>query len=262
MVAKARYTAILALVLATAPDQALSADLANAADAQNRGPIEEIVVTATRREDSVNKVPLSISAVTAEAMDRQSIRDAVELERKVPALTIRRVGGDAGATIAIRGIYSTVGGATTGVYLDDVPLHKRFAQGGIPGNGSPLPALFDLERVEVLRGPQGTLYGGSTQGGAIRFITPEPDLQQALFYTRSELSQMDTGGLGYDVGGALGLPIVPNKVGLRPAGAWHRGPGGEGHEQFGKLSSSCCRPLADYRRTQHHARVLQLTYIQ
>jgi outer membrane receptor protein involved in Fe transport len=98
----------------------------------------------------------------------------------VPGLAIQAdPSADRVPNISIRGIASSSGAATTGIYVDDIPLQKRNAI-GISGSGTPIPHLFDLERVEVLRGPQGTLFGGSSLGGAIRFITPAPDLEKAI----------------------------------------------------------------------------------
>lgn len=175
----------------------------------------EVVVTATRQADTVSRVPLSISAVTQKAMDQQGIKNLTDLARSVPALNFRRTGSDGTTNIAIRGIYATAGAATTGVYLDDTPLQKRFSAGAVPGNGNPYPELFDLERVEVLRGPQGTLYGGSSEGGTVRFITPSPSLTRYSAYARAEVNSVRFGKVGGDVGVAVGGPIVQDKLGFR-----------------------------------------------
>lgn len=177
--------------------------------------IEEVVVTATKQSDTVNKVALSVSAVTQKAMDQQGIRNVYDLSRSVPALTFRRTGSDGATNASIRGIFTTAGSPTTGVYLDDTPLQKRLAEGAVPGNGSPLPELFDLERVEVLRGPQGTLFGGSSLGGTIRFITPTPSLTTASGYVRAEAYATKGGDPSGEFGLAMGGPIVVDKLGFR-----------------------------------------------
>jgi outer membrane receptor protein involved in Fe transport len=180
------------------------------------GPlIEEVVVTATKQADSVNKVSLSVSAVTQKAMDQQGIRNVYDLSRSVPALTFRRTGSDGATNASIRGIFTTAGSPTTGVYLDDAPLQKRLAEGAVPGNGSPLPELFDLERVEVLRGPQGTLFGGSSLGGTIRFITPAPSLTTYSGYARAEASTTQNGDPSAEIGLAVGGPLIEDKLGFR-----------------------------------------------
>ena len=176
--------------------------------------LEQVVVTATRQVDTVNRVALSISASTQKTLDQQGVRYFSDLTKTVPALTI--VGGVAGnATFAIRGIVGTVGAATTGVYLDDTSLTKRTNSGGSNLAGAPIPLLFDLERVEVLKGPQGTLYGGSSQGGTIRFITPAPSLTTRSGMLRADVNHISHGGESLELAGAIGGPIVQDKVGFR-----------------------------------------------
>lgn len=181
------------------------------------GGLEEIVITATRQESTVNRVALSVSAVTQRSMDQQGIKDISDLARTVPALSISGQQGGV-STFSIRGVVSLQGAPTTGVYLDDTPLQKRSVAGAsfqTAANGTPGPALFDLERVEVLRGPQGTLYGGSSQGGTVRYITPTPGLRDYSGYIRAETSDVSYGGRGFDVGLAAGGPLVEDKLGAR-----------------------------------------------
>ena len=186
------------------------------------GILSEVVITATRQVDTVSKVPLSITAVTQKALDQQGVTQLTDLTRVVPSLTISTGGaGGSVAQIAIRGISSTAGAAVTGVYLDDTSLTKRNANNISGLNGSPAPPLFDLERVEVLRGPQGTLYGGSSEGGTVRFITPTPSLTHESGYARAQISHTDYGGWGYEAGVAAGGPIIQDKLGFR-ASAFHR----------------------------------------
>ena len=139
--------------------------------------LEEVVVTATRQTDTVNRVPLSIAAVTQQNLDQQGVKQAGDLTRLVPGLNVSGGNVTPGiATFSIRGIVGGTGAATTGVYLDDTSLTKRANNGVSQNNGAPVPVLFDLERVEVLKGPQGTLYGGSSHGATVRGITPQPSL--------------------------------------------------------------------------------------
>ena len=175
----------------------------------------EVVVTATRQASTVNKVAISMTAVTGETLEKQGLKDVQDLARSVPSLNFKRGGSEGNPSVSIRGIGSTLGSPTTGVYLDDVPIQKRDTNGAVTGNGSPFPMLFDLGRVEVLRGPQGTLYGGSAQGGAIRFITPTPNLNDVSASVRAEASTLSGGGVGYELGMALGGPLVDDKVGVR-----------------------------------------------
>ena len=118
--------------------------------------------------------------MTQRTIDEQGIKETQDLTRVVPGLTMvgLRCRGQrpTSATFSVRVAVATVGAATTGVYLDDVSMSKRANTGVAQNNGAPLPVLYDLDRVEVLKGPQGTLYGGSSEGGAIRFITTAPSL--------------------------------------------------------------------------------------
>lgn len=203
-----------------------AASAAYAQAAADNGALEEVVVTATRQQDTVNRVPLSIAAVTQQALDQQGIKSATELTRLVPGLSISTPGASvAVGAFSIRGIVGGVGAATTGVYLDDTSLTKRANNGVQQNNGAPLPVLFDLERVEVLKGPQGTLYDGSSQGGTIRFVTPEPSLTRYSGLLRLEGRTIKMGEEGYEVGAAVGGPIVQDKLGFRISGLRRKTPG-------------------------------------
>ena len=135
----------------------------------SQGGIEEVVVTATRREEKLTKVPVSISAFTAADMQQLDAKSIADLVGYTPGVNFDQASKD----ISIRGVNSTAGDATTGIYIDDTPIQLR-ALGF--GSDNTLPAVFDLERVEVLRGPQGTLFGAGSEGGTVRYITPQPSL--------------------------------------------------------------------------------------
>ncbi|MGZ3314262.1 MAG: TonB-dependent receptor plug domain-containing protein, partial [Caulobacteraceae bacterium] len=201
------------------------------ARAANPNALEEVVVTATRQTSTVNKVALSVSAVTQKSLEQQGIRSVADLSNQVPGFTYRTTGGDGNAQLSIRGIggnaiASTSGGApTTGVYVDDIALQKRNLNGAVSGSGSPQPLLYDLDRIEVLRGPQGTLYGGSSEGGTLRFITPQPSLTRYSGSARIGVSTMSGGGFGNEEGLALGGPIIQDKLGFRVSGFRQDRPG-------------------------------------
>ena len=187
-----------------------------AAQTASTGGLEEITVTATRQSDTVNRVPLSITAVTQDLVDQQGVKSAADLTRVVPGLNVVGNAGGAQQTFSIRGIVGTTGAATTSVYLDDTNLTKR-ANGGVSqNNGVVLPLLYDLSRVEVLKGPQGTLFGGSSQGGTVRYITPTPSLTEFEGSARVEASTIGSRGeLSHEMAGAFGGPLIDDKVGLR-----------------------------------------------
>jgi iron complex outermembrane receptor protein len=165
--------------------------------------LAEVVVTATRQASSVNRVSLSVAAETQQTLDQAGIKAAQDISRLVPGLTVPPPGGGgqtAGTNgvgiFTIRGIYAAAGAATVGVYLDDTSLTRRNNTGVSQNNGAPLPILYDLDRVEVLKGPQGTLYGGSSEGGTVRFISPTPSLTAFSGTARAEAKTVNMGGWG------------------------------------------------------------------
>jgi len=186
---------------------------------------EEITVTATRRNEDISKVPINVTAYSQGQMDDLSIRQIDDIARLTPDIQFSRTAGSNGNNsdnISIRGLASDVGAATTAIYIDDTPIQIRNI-GYWAGN--PYPKIFDLERVEVLRGPQGTLFGAGAEGGAVRFITPQPSLTDYSGYFKTELSDTINGDPSYETGAAVGGPIVPDKLGFRIS-AWGRRDGG------------------------------------
>ena len=196
---------------------AVALALAAQAGAQESGDaLEEVTVTATRQIETVNRVPISIQAVTQDNMDRQGIKNSADLVRAVPGLATVTNAGGSQQLFSIRGIVGGAGAATTGVYLDDTNLTKRANAGVNQNNGVIAPLLYDLERVEVLKGPQGTLYGGSSQGGTVRYITPTPSLTEYTGSARVEGSTMGSrSDISDEIAGAFGGPIIQDKLGFR-----------------------------------------------
>jgi outer membrane receptor protein involved in Fe transport len=189
------------------------------------GGLEEVVVTATKYKESADKVPISLTALTQQDMDSKGIRTVDDVIRQTPGIDFSRspFGNGTESTISIRGITSTTGASTTGVYIDDVPIQSRANQENFTGNA--FPAVFDLDRVEVLRGPQGTLWGAGAEGGAIRFITPDPGLEKYSGYARAEVASTEHGAGSYEGGAAFGGPIAQDSLGFRVS-AWYRHDGG------------------------------------
>lgn len=180
---------------------------------EQRAADTDIIVTATRREETVLEVPLSIAAYSQETLDLKGVRNIDDLSRITPGLTI--TSGFGGIKyIAVRGLSSIVGATMTGVYIDDTPVQVR----SLSVSTNFYPALFDLERVEVLRGPQGTLFGSGSMGGAVRFIQSEPGLKEYSGSVRAELGFTEGGDPSYEIGAAVGGPIVEDKVGFRISG--------------------------------------------
>jgi outer membrane receptor protein involved in Fe transport len=212
-------TAAIAAILSIAihPTAAHSAPAADNAAAAS--PLEEVVVTATRREESLSKVAVSVTAITQEAMDVRGIKDIEDVARFTPGINVDISGTN---NISIRGIASSGGSGTTGIYIDDTPIQIR----GLAFNpDEAVPKSFDINRVEVLRGPQGTLFGAGSEGGTVRYISTQPSLTKSSVYSREELSFTPGGEASYEAGVAAGGPIVEGKFGGRVA-VWYRRDGG------------------------------------
>ena len=207
-----------ALALSLAPNLARGADAAAAAD-ENTGPLQEITVTATRHEESLSKVPISVTALTQDAMDIRGVKDFQDVVRFTPGVNVDNSGTN---NIAIRGISSSGGAGTTGIYIDDTPIQIR-ALAFNPDDT--LPKAFDVDRIEVLRGPQGTLFGAGSEGGTVRYITNQPSLTKSSIYSRDEVSYTEGGAPSYEVGVAAGTPLIDGTLGVR-ATVWYRRDGG------------------------------------
>src|SRR6185312_6903390 len=183
------------------------------------GGLEEIVVTATRREENINRVPVSVTAFSQDMIDQKGIKDFQDVVRFTPGVSIDNSGTNA---ISIRGISSSGGAGTTGIYIDDTPIQMR-ALGFNPDDT--LPKTFDLDRVEILRGPQGTLFGAGSEGGTVRYIMTQPSVTQESTYAKTEVSFTRGGQPSYEAGIAHGGPIIDNVLGFR-ASVWYRYDGG------------------------------------
>jgi iron complex outermembrane receptor protein len=187
---------------------ALAAD-ANAEPASDiaSAGVQEIVVTAQRRSENIQTVPLSVTALDHSSLERLGLTTLKDLAREVPGLTV--VSSGPGQNILImRGISSTAGTtATVGYYLDDTPIQASSNAALLSARGVVDPALFDLARVEVLRGPQGTLYGSSSMGGTIKYVTTQPDPTQFSATVGTTLSDTDGGGPNVETTGTLNLPL-------------------------------------------------------
>jgi len=195
------------------------------APADSATQLQEVIVTTTRRAESIAKVPISVKALTRGDLADANIKSIADISAVTPGLQFDTPQGVLGTvtTIAIRGLNTIVGASVVGIYLDDTPIQTRLPAVGNIGN--PYPAVFDLSRVEVARGPQGTLFGAGSEAGTIRFITNQPSLDTTSAYTRAELSSTQYGTPSYELGAAVGGPIVPGEVGFRVS-AWGRHDGG------------------------------------
>ena len=183
--------------------------------------MNDIVVTATRRSETLSKVPISVSAFSQKELEARGAREFSDVVRLTPGLSLQKssIGGN---DISIRGISSSAGASTTGIYIDETPIQARNL-GYAPS--TTFPSLFDIERVEVLRGPQGTLFGAGSEGGTVRFIQTEPSLTDFSYRGRAEIASTESGAASYEVGAAVGGPLVQDKVAFRVS-AYYRRNGG------------------------------------
>ena len=137
----------------------------------NDTELDEITVTATRRSESIESVPISITALNQHELDNRGVTTITDLTRLTPGLSLTQSGNIGTTNISIRGIASSVGAATTGIYIDDTPI-QIFPLGAGQVSSNAYPMVFDLDRIEVLRGPQGTLFGAGSEGGQCDLLRP------------------------------------------------------------------------------------------
>ena len=173
---------------------------------------DDTVVTATRREGTAIAAPLSLTAIGNEALTKTGAASITQIADRIPGLSFTTRGPNA-SNYSIRGIVSAASNQspTTGLYFDETPLQVRTSTGLF----SPDPIIWDLSRVEVLRGPQGTLFGSSAMGGSIRFISnkPNPDKFEGNVY--GEASRTKQGGDSYNIKAVLNVPIVSETLAVR-----------------------------------------------
>jgi iron complex outermembrane recepter protein len=177
-----------------------------------------IVVTAQKREERLTDVAISVSAVTASDIENRNVTSLDQLQSAVPALRLVDI-GPGQQRIQLRGISQYLGLPTVGLYVDEFPINTY----GPSGNAE--VRLLDMERIEVLRGPQPALYGEGSMGGTIRYVTAKPKLSEFGGSGLAEVSFPKSGDTGYRVEGVVNAPLATDTVGLRIA-ATHEREGG------------------------------------
>jgi len=197
---------------------AMSANAAAAADAPaaDSAELTEVVVTANKlNATKVLDTPASIQALSGDALQNAGASGIMDIAGDIPGLSIQDLGpGD--KKYVIRGINST-GASTTGVYYGEAVISGSNADDG--GGFNPDVRLYDIDRVEVLRGPQGTLYGASSMSGTIRFIPKLPNLNTVEGYGTAEYSNtVHTPKENYNFNGAVNLPIIDGVLAVRAVG--------------------------------------------
>jgi len=195
-----------------------------AAEAPNEG-LEEITVTATRHAEPAERVPVSMNVFNGRMLMESNLKSVSDLATVSPGFQYAEPQANPSTilTLAIRGMNTSTGEAVVGVYYDDTPMQTRLSS---PTNfTSLLPVVFDLNRVEILNGPQGTLFGAGAEAGAVRFIPNGPDMKESSGYTHAEIGRNERGGMTYELQGAFGGPILKDEAGFRIA-AYDRRDGG------------------------------------
>jgi iron complex outermembrane receptor protein len=185
--------------------------------AENAGAsLEEIVVTASKRVSTVQDTPISITAVTGADLLARGTASLAALAQGTPGVSLKSE-GPSQTEIEMRGMTSSGGNsATVGLYLDDIPLTgPASAQ-----NGHVVidPDLYDLNRIEILRGPQGTLFGSGSMGGTVRLITNQPNLSQFQSTAQSVLSGTEGGGFNHKDNLMVNFPLIDDTLAIRVVG--------------------------------------------
>lgn len=172
----------------------------------------EIIVTATRKSESIQKVPISIQALGNEMLEQRQVKGLSDFAALLPSVSFEGIGPGRN-TAFFRGIVPAGGAyASVGYYLDDIP---------ITGTGVPDIHVYDMERIEALSGPQGTLYGAGSLAGTIRFITNKPKLGKFEFGIDTEANKYGKGGAGAQIQSYINLP-VSDTLALRVVGHYRK----------------------------------------
>jgi iron complex outermembrane recepter protein len=201
---------LCSLAMAGASGAAL-AQSTPAAETANGG-LEEIIVTATKRNENLQDVPVAVSAISAKALANQGVFETSDLNHAVPNLQVSSPYGQQQPNFSLRGVgvgteYNANAASPVGVYVDEVYQAFRSSHG---------QQLYDLEQIEVLRGPQGTLYGRNTTGGAINFITRKPELKGTNGYATIGYGNYNR----INAEGAIEFTPIEDTLGVRIAGTY------------------------------------------
>ncbi|NKI97990.1 TonB-dependent receptor plug domain-containing protein [Novosphingobium sp. SG707] len=181
-----------------------------------------IVVTATKRTAStIQATPIAVQAIGGADLQAKGAIDFADFYRTVPGLSVQDEGpGD--KRYVVRGINAS-GAGTVGLYLDEVVITGENSQDG--GGQAPDIKLFDIDRVEVLKGPQGTTFGASSMAGTMRYITAKPDLDKVTGYVQGGLRTTKGADLGMQTDGAVNIPVIPGRFAVRASGFYADLPG-------------------------------------
>jgi iron complex outermembrane recepter protein len=205
-------TSIMKSVLVLALASSSSIAFAQATAETDNGGLEEIIVTATKRAENLQDVPVAISAISASALQNAGVFETSDLNHAIPNLQVSSPYGEAQPNFSLRGVgvgteFNANAASPVGVYVDEVYQAFRASHG---------QQLYDLNQIEVLRGPQGTLFGRNTTGGAINFITRAPELKGSNGYLTLGYGNYNR----FNVQGAVEFTGAEDKFGIRVAGTY------------------------------------------
>lgn len=205
-----RNTAVQPAVIGMVVAVGLSSTGSLAAEQVNY--IEEVVVSAQKRSESLQDVPVAVTAFTAQALEDMGAQSFMDYQRFLPSLSVLSR-GDGNSTLQVRGVSPPGFGtqATTAVYFDETPVTAQFGQADMP--------VVDIERVELLRGPQGTLYGEGSIGGTLRIISNKPSTDAFTVTAEVEGSATDGGGSNYAANGVVNVPLG-DRAAFRMSGSY------------------------------------------
>ena len=195
-------------------------------DLTSAGKLEEVIVTAQKRKESAQSVPMKVDVLSADDLQQQGLQTLGDYAKEIPGLNISFSGGAGSGMPAFRGMNTGGEGwaPLAAVYMDDIPLTQRAPSESNAGTFFD-PDLGDLDHLEVLEGPQATLYGAMTMTGLIKYVTKQPDPSAFSAKVTTELSDNDHSSLGYLGRATLNIPLVSDKVAIRLNGTYRGDPG-------------------------------------
>lgn len=186
--------------------------------------LEEIIVTASRREQRLQDVPVSITAVDPASLAIGGLTTLEDVVNYTPGVNFQEGGSPGRQTISMRGVSQELGTPVVGMYLDDIPLGSG-TQWGQASLQMPDLVKTNLERIEIIKGPQGTLYGASSMGGVVRYITKDPSIGAFNGNVSADLSSTEQGGFNRLLSAALNVPLVSDRIGISLSGFDERNDG-------------------------------------
>lgn len=178
--------------------------------------IEEVLVTANRREENLQDISASVSLIDVDKYRSVGLNTLEDALSYTPGVLLIDDGFPGSGSLTLRGIPQVGSVPTSAVYVDDVPLSTNTAFAG--SNNIYDGMLADIERIEVVKGPQGTLYGSVSVGGLIKYVTRKPALEEMRANVGVQVSQVEEGDLSQIYNGRISVPVIENKLGVTLAG--------------------------------------------